>query len=176
MGETACCFTGHRILPLNILESVITRLNSEIDKLISQGVTVFYSGGALGFDQIAASAIICKKEEGKNIKLIFALPCKNQDKLWTMEQRVLYQNLLNEADEVIYVCEEYNEDCMKKRNYYMVDHSDFGIFASQKQCWTVRRNFCFAKTVLDCAVEPSAQSKTHHPRSSGSLLNHPHTS
>jgi len=45
------------------------------------------------------------------------------------EQRRLYHNILVEADEVIYVSEEYTNSCMKKRNRYMVDHSAYCICA-----------------------------------------------
>lgn len=122
-----CCFTGHRRLPKDKIEKIVIRLNQEVDNLISQGVTDFISGGALGFDQIAASLIIAKKEMGYNIRLIFALPCKNQDEQWSFEQKKLYHGLLGEADEVIYVSEEYTDCCMKKRNRYMVDRSAYCI-------------------------------------------------
>lgn len=124
-----CCFTGHRKLPQDKIEQILIRLNQEIDNLISQGVTDFISGGALGFDQLAASLVVAKKEMGNNIRLIFALPCKNQDMLWSAEQKRLYRGLLDEADEIIYVSEEYTNDCMKKRNYYMVDRSAHCICA-----------------------------------------------
>lgn len=113
------------------IEYVMKRLNHEIDILISKGVTEFISGGALGFDQIAASLIIAKKEMGYNIRLTFALPCRNQDELWNIEQKKLYHDLLGEADEIIYVSEDYNSGCMKKRNYYMVDRSAHCICALQ---------------------------------------------
>ena len=129
MKEHTCCFTGHRKLPQSKIESIIKRLDQEIDYLISQGVTDFISGGALGFDQIAASLIVAKKELGRDIRLIFALPCKNQDEKWSTAQRQLYHNLLAEADEIIYVSEEYKEGCMKKRNRYMVDSSAYCICA-----------------------------------------------
>lgn len=111
------------------MEQILIRLNQEIDDLISQGITDFISGGALGFDQLAASLIIIKKEMGNNIRLIFALPCRNQDMLWNAEQKKLYYALLDEADETIYVSEEYTKDCMKKRNQYMVDKSAYCICA-----------------------------------------------
>ena len=60
-----CCFTGHRKLPKERIEHIIKRLDQEVDNLISQGVTDFISGGALGFDQIAASLIVAKKEMGR---------------------------------------------------------------------------------------------------------------
>ncbi len=124
-----CSFTGHRRLPKDKIEQIVIRLNQEVDNLISQGVIDFISGGALGFDQIAASLIVAKKEMGHNIRLIFALPCKNQDAQWSFEQKRLYNNLLGEADEIIYVSEDYFDGCMKKRNKYMVDRSAYCICA-----------------------------------------------
>ncbi|MEA4852857.1 MAG: hypothetical protein VB082_01125 [Christensenella sp.] len=37
--------------------------------------------------------------------------------------------MLDEADEIIYVSEEYTDGCMKKRNHYMVDRSAYCICA-----------------------------------------------
>ncbi|WP_283608739.1 SLOG family protein [Faecalispora anaeroviscerum] len=127
MRVNTCCFTGHRKLPQDKIEKIVLNLNREIESLIAQGVTDFISGDALGFDQIAASLIIAKKEMGQKIRLIFALPCKNQDEHWTNEQKRLYHNILAEADEVVYVSEEYANGCMKKRNRYMVDHSAYCV-------------------------------------------------
>ena len=42
---------------------------------------------------------------------------------------MLYRKLLIEADETIYVSEEYNAFCMKKRNNYMVEQSAYCICA-----------------------------------------------
>lgn len=129
MRNKTCCFTGHRKLPQNKIEHIIKRLNDEIDNLYHQGVTSFISGGALGFDQIATSLIIAKRDMGFDIRLIFALPCKNQDEHWSDDQKRLYRNLLAEADEIVYVSEEYQDSCMKKRNRYMVEHSAYCICA-----------------------------------------------
>lgn len=129
MKETTCCFTGHRKLPKEKIEHIIKNLDREVDNLINQGITDFISGGALGFDQVAASLIIAKKEMGRETRLIFVLPCKNQDELWSDEQKRLYHNLLAEADEIIYVSEEYTDGCMKKRNRFMVDSSTYCICA-----------------------------------------------
>ncbi len=126
---STCCFTGHRTFQASKIETVIINLNREMDRLIEKGVTSFISGGALGFDQIAASLVIAKKEQGRNVRLLFALPCKNQDALWNEKQKVLYRNLLSQADEIIYVSEEYEPLCMKNRNQYMVNHSAYCICA-----------------------------------------------
>lgn len=129
MKENTCCFSGHRRLPKDKLHGIILRLDRKIDDLIGQGVTDFISGGALGFDQIAASLIIAKKEMGRDIRLIFALPCKNQDKRWSDEQKRLYRSLLSEADEVVHVSEDYFDGCMEKRNRWMVDKSAYCVCA-----------------------------------------------
>ena len=127
--EETCCFTGHRKLPKSKVEAIVRRLEYTIEGFVEKGVVNFISGGALGFDMIAASLVISKKVSEGNIRLILALPCRNQDEWWNSEQRELYYNLLEEADEIVYVSEEYCQDCMKKRNYYMVDHSAYCISA-----------------------------------------------
>ncbi len=129
MKEKTCCFSGHRKLSYKKIETIIKKLDYEIESLIEKGVTDFISGGAIGFDQIAASLIIAKKEQGKNICLIFALPCKNQDSKWTEKQKELYQNLLKKADKITYVSEDYDPDCMKRRNEYIVEQSSYCICA-----------------------------------------------
>lgn len=120
MKEITCCFTGHRQLPANKIAHITKRLDGEINNLIHQGVTTFLSGGALGFDQIAASMVLAKKETRHCIRLIFALPCKNQDAFWNKKQRDQYQLLLGNADEIFYVSQEYDPLCMQRRNQYMV--------------------------------------------------------
>lgn len=124
-----CCFTGHRKLPTDRLESIIQRLNNEVDALIGRGVTDFISGGALGFDQLAAALIVAKKEKGRHVRLILALPCRDQDAFWAEEQKELYRYLLAGADEIVYVSEKYADRCMEKRNRYMVDRSAYCICA-----------------------------------------------
>ena len=72
---------------------------------------------------------MAKKEKGINIRLIFALPCPDQDKFWNAEQRTLYRNLLKEADEIAFISSEYYDGCMQKRNQYMADQSEYCICA-----------------------------------------------
>ena len=75
MKIPTCCFSGHRILPKNEMGNIEKRLRTEIDYFINKGVTDFISGGALGFDLMAAALIADKKEMGAAIRLIFMLPC-----------------------------------------------------------------------------------------------------
>lgn len=125
-----CCFAGQRKLPKEKIERIMIRLDREVEGLIKQGVTTFISGGALGFDQVAASFIVAKKEMGRKLRLVFALPYKNHDRTWSAEQKNLYRSLLAEADERHYLSEKYDSDCIKKRDHYLVDHSAYCICAA----------------------------------------------
>ncbi len=100
-----------------------------METLIRQGVRHFLSGGARGFDLMAAALIACKKEIGADLRLDFILPCKDQDALWPERERELYRGLLAEADGAIYLSNTYQPGCMKRRNQYMVEHADYCIYA-----------------------------------------------
>ena len=129
MKKTTCCFTGHRTLPKAALESLEKRVDDAVEALICQGVNTFISGGAIGFDWLAATCVANKKAAGASIRLILALPCKDWDARWTEKQRLRYQALLDKADEIVYVSVTYDKHCMKKRNEYMVAHAHHCICA-----------------------------------------------
>ena len=93
--------------------------------LIQKGCTDAISGMALGVDQIFASAVLELKEEGNDIKLHCAIPCKNHPCKWPKSSQEQYYDILKKADEVVYVSEEeYQPYLMQKRNEYMVDQAD----------------------------------------------------
>ena len=59
MRKNACCFTGHREIPPEDREPLRAALLSEIQRLYAEkGVTEFYTGGARGFDTMAAEAVL----------------------------------------------------------------------------------------------------------------------
>ena len=129
MRELTCCFTGHRNLPTEAIEQITLRLNNAVENLIKEGVTHFLCGGARGFDLIAAALIFSKKEMGADLRLDFILPCRDQDTFWSEREKKLYHCLLSEADGVTYLSDAYRPGCMKRRNRYLIDHSDYCIYA-----------------------------------------------
>lgn len=129
MCEKTCCFIGPQILPVQKMRHILLHLNKEIETLIDAGVTTFISGGAQGFDQIAASLVAAKKEMGHHIFLVLALPYPNQHKSWQVRAKELYEYLLETADEVHYISETCTNNCMRERNHYMVEHSAYCICA-----------------------------------------------
>ena len=84
------------------------------------GCRKFIAGGALGFDTEAAREVIRFRISHPDVHLALYLPCIGQDISWSDRQRALYDYTLNCANEVRYVSENYDSDCMRRRNYAMV--------------------------------------------------------
>lgn len=123
----SCCFTGHRKIKSADMFYLSEELNNVVGRLISNGVNIFITGGAIGFDTLTAGVIIGYKRKGFPIKLHLALPCKNQSELWNDEDKQRYDFIKSYADKEIYIEENYSKTCMKKRNDYMVENSSFCV-------------------------------------------------
>ena len=122
--ERCCCFTGHRLLSASDRAGLRVLLYKEIKRLIGEGVTTFLSGGALGFDTLAAQEVLrLRAERPEPIALVLVLPCLGQENRWTERDAAVYRGLLRNADEVIYTGDVYEPGCMFVRNRYLVDHS-----------------------------------------------------
>lgn len=124
----SCCFTGHRVIKNEHKEIICQNLLKLINMLVDAGIYNFIAGGALGFDTLAARAVIKAKKSNPQIKLTLALPCKNQSYNWNSRNTEEYNHILSLADEVIYVSNDYYDGCMQKRNRYMIDNSSHCIF------------------------------------------------
>ncbi|MCB4338852.1 SLOG family protein [Bacillus subtilis] len=144
LRKQTVCFTGHRPDKLGgydennpVMVRMRQKLFEVIETLINQeGKTRFISGGALGTDQEAFWVVEALKKEYPNIVNIVATPFKNQDSVWSDTLKYRYQHMLEKADEVVNVEEldeykvkgqtlgEFSKEKMKKRNEYMVDHSE----------------------------------------------------
>lgn len=58
MRERTVCFTGHRNIPAEQYATVYHRLKDAIAGAIGRGYRYFGAGGALGFDTMAAQAVM----------------------------------------------------------------------------------------------------------------------
>lgn len=123
MKERTCCFTGHRKIPPMQSVEIAERLKTELIKLIDQGYLYFGAGGALGFDTIAAKAVLTLQQSCPQIKLILVLPCKTQTRGWEKEDIAIYEDIKNRCNKVVYTSEDYARGCMLKRNRHLVDNS-----------------------------------------------------
>lgn len=105
-----------------------TALYSEIERAIKRGYKTFLCGMAIGFDMICAETVLALKKHYPEIKLIAAIPCRNQDCKWEEKSRKRYRKLLKKADGVRCIYDEYiGAECMIERNRYMVEHSSLLI-------------------------------------------------
>ena len=126
MKQSTCCFTGHRMIAKEDMAPLLERLTAAIRDLAEKGVTTFVAGGALGFDTLAAQAVLAQRETlGLTLKLI--LPCKDQCRGWRAQAVMTYNEILEAADEVIWTGEQYTRGCMHVRNRRMVAESAFCI-------------------------------------------------
>lgn len=127
MTYKTVCFTGHRKIPYNQLNSIAVRLNETVEKLILSGYCNFAAGGALGFDTMAAECVLKLKKIYPRIKLVLVLPCLTQTKNWREEDIAVYEKIKNQADKVLYISEEYTKGCMFRRNRRLVDYSSLCV-------------------------------------------------
>lgn len=122
----SACFTGHRVISgdkallANKLYSVIEQY------IIEYGLTDFYSGGAVGWDELAARTILKLHEVYPQIRLHLILPCSKEEQTaaWTKEQKAAFFRILVLADTVEYTSEHYYDGCMKVRNARLVELAD----------------------------------------------------
>ena len=122
--EHTVCFTGHRTISAEERERIISELDILLERSYRHGYTTYIAGGAIGFDMIAACRVIVMKRKHPDVRLILALPCRNQTDKWNnIEDLKLYKVILGFADDVFYISEMFERGCMHKRNRFMVDNS-----------------------------------------------------
>lgn len=135
--DYSCCFTGHRPqrLPWGFDESdgrcsaLKQKLRSAIKLAITHGMTMFYTGMAMGTDIWAAEIVLELREELHEpcIRLVAVIPHSGQEAKYPDDLKQRYRLILSEADERIVLQEHYTDGCMQKRNRYMVDNSSMLI-------------------------------------------------
>lgn len=125
--KRTACFTGHRKIHVKDMRKIEKQLDKIIKKLYKKGVIFYGVGGSYGFDMLAEKAVIRAKNRHKEIKLILVLPCKNQEKYWTEDNKTAFAEIKNQADKIVYLSENYSGDCMHKRNRHLVDFSGYCV-------------------------------------------------
>lgn len=123
----SCSFTGHRNVKKN--QDLIDKLTVSIEECINNGVTDFYSGGAIGWDTICGKVVLQLKEKYPQIKLHLVLPCRKefQTLYWSDTQKLEFEEIFQLADTIQYTSSEYYDGCMKIRNARLVELADICI-------------------------------------------------
>ena len=124
-----CCFTGHRLLPGGAEGQRLRYLcESSVRQAYAEGCRRFFSGGALGFDMLAA-AIVCYLRDSfyADMSLHLLLPCRDQAVGWSEKNRQRYADMLSLADSYVFLHESYSERVMQSRNAALVEKADLFI-------------------------------------------------
>lgn len=121
------------------------RLSEIIQHLISKGVVYYGCGGALGFDTLAAQAVIEVKSYNPAVKLILVLPCKDQDKFWSEEDKRVYADIKKQADKIVYISETYTKTCMHERNRHLVNESGHCVALLERESGGTFYTYNYAK-------------------------------
>lgn len=128
------CATGHRPSKLpkeygyNYRNESWTIIINDVKSLIKElKINKAITGMALGFDTAFAIAVLQLQNEGYQIELHAAIPCRNQESKWTDEAKHLYKAILKRCASSTILAEQYTPQAMWYRNQYMVDNSDIVI-------------------------------------------------
>ena len=133
-SDQVCCFTGHRQIPDAEAARLWGRLLRQIRALyLERGYTVFLCGGAVGFDQLAAEAVLALRETYPAIRLYLFLPFPGYDENWSERQRLERNTLLKHADGCLYAADAYHKGVYYKRDRMMVNLSSVIIAYLQKK-------------------------------------------
>lgn len=123
----SAAFTGHRHIPHVKYSQIKGRLKVAIYNAYLQGVRNFRCGMAVGFDMLAAEAVLELKEQLHDISLSAILPYRNQSERFAPSAREKYNAILEKADDVTVLSEDYYTRCFHERNDYMIRHSSLLI-------------------------------------------------
>ena len=126
-NDYICCFTGHRDIPDKHMIHLPVLLEKTIREQCQKGARIFRTGGAIGFDSIAALKVIHLKNEFPDVKLELCLPCRDQSDKWSEYSRSVYNYILRNCDRVRYAADSYIPGCMHTRNRMLVDGADVCI-------------------------------------------------
>ena len=126
MAKTVC-FTGHRTIPRERYARIKALLDEVIENEITQGAMHFRTGGARGFDTLAALCVLSARVRHPEIRLELILPCPSQADGWIPSDVALYESILSMADTVSYVSREYYNGVMHERNRALVNGSDLCV-------------------------------------------------
>lgn len=134
MRERTCCFTGHRDIPTDRLQMVMTGTEAKVRELISQGYRYFGVGGAIGYDTIVAEMLFRLRErEYPWIKIILVYPFDGFISRWSDSQQATYTRLLPLYNKRVCVCKSASREAYLARDRHLVDYSSACIAYCTRQ-------------------------------------------
>lgn len=130
--QSTCFFTGHRQIPDERYDTIYQKTVALINKLAIDGYTDFICGGAIGYDTLAANAVLSLREV-LGIRLHLILPCADQHIYFSKEQKEEYRRIMDQSDSVNILSQSYYRGCMHARNRKMADLSSACVAFCERQ-------------------------------------------
>ena len=128
--KKSVCFTGHRTIAED-KETLSARLYALLERLVTeQKIMDFYTGGAVGWDALAALTVLKLRESYPEVKLHLVLPCpfEEQSAKWKESQKEEHKRIASLADTKEFTSEHLGKTAMKIRNARLVElASDYCI-------------------------------------------------
>ncbi|WP_268872448.1 SLOG family protein [Christensenella hongkongensis] len=92
---------------------------------MQHGYTTFLCGMAQSFDILCGEIVLRlrKHPDCEHIRLVAVIPYMEHSERWKEDWRLRHANLEANADQILYVQEEYSRDCFFEPNHFMVNNS-----------------------------------------------------
>ena len=94
---------------------------------IEQGAVCFRAGGAMGFDTLAAEAVLSLRARYPQIRLELFLPFPEQTLKWPADAIRAYEKIIQAADAIHYTCPSYSMAAYRLRNRQLVENAQVCI-------------------------------------------------
>ena len=150
----ACAFTGYRPAKMPWGDDEMDarcvefrfRLREALEYLIGRGYADFMSGGALGFDQMAAEIVLSLREKYPWVRLIMVIPFDGQADRWSEAQRRRWLDIIEASDRVVHVSHDFDRGVFYRRNHYLVEHADLLLAACDGQPGGTANTVAYARS------------------------------
>jgi len=158
MRQWTCCFTGHRILPMDQMKEIERRTAQEVRRLVNKhNVRFFGVGGAIGYDTLAAKVLFRLREtEFPHIKIILVYPFETFTDRWTPTQKAEYKKLFPQYDKRVCMCSQSLTAAYLTRDRHLVEGSAYCI------CYCTR-NFGGTAYTVKYAIQKGLQIRNVAP-------------
>lgn len=139
----SAAFTVHRFYNFSQQEVIRERLTKAILEAYEHGISNFISGFAIGIDLMAAQIVQSLKPSCPGMTLTAAIPFRGQADRFKPGDRIVYDELIASADEVIIL-----------QNTITLD-----VFSTETSSWLRMRPFSLPSMMGERRVEPTTLSR-----------------